>query len=498
MKRALLFFVVAIGLLNAGYAQQSQDLFSLSWGNGENELGFKELALGGVSHEKGFFTLRYGPSAIAVGQDGHIFILDRVNDRVLVLASDGKKLDSFPAPESCDGLATGPNGALVAFSPVAKFAVGIKGPLAGKRMDAPEHFAALSEVWFVKDQLWGRYGWQAARLDDPEQRNVVDFARSVVNGKNRIAIGICRNRTGDTCIVLALNGVISNSYATGQVLTGNRIAVTVERPIQERKRTRSILICDEQGNATSPVVLAPAWTDCFSPYWVTPQGIIYEMVITRTGVTVRCWSEAKNTRNLKLRQVPYREVIPQNKMQQSSRRSVNVWFRGSNTVKTVELEGYIKGVVSQEVYSWFELEAHKSMAVAARTYAVARYRHPEKSPKAHVCDSTCCQAWTANPTPRAIQAVDATAGEYIKRGSSVISEPLYFSHCNGRTRNSEDYDSWNSINYLRSKSCACGYTSYFGHGVGMCQYGMNAYASQHGWNYVQIIEHYYDGCTVGR
>ena len=135
------------------------------------------------------------------------------------------------------------------------------------------------------------------------------------------------------------------------------------------------------------------------------------------------------------------------------------------------------------------------MAVTARTYAVARYRHPDK--KAHVCDTTCCQAWTSNHTAKAIDGVNATIGKYVVKSGTKITEPLYFSHCNGKTRNSENYDSWSYVAYLRSKPCICGHTSYYGHGVGLCQYGIQAY-SQSGYNYIKIIEHYYEGCTVGQ
>ena len=40
------------------------------------------------------------------------------------------------------------------------------------------------------------------------------------------------------------------------------------------------------------------------------------------------------------------------------------------------------------------------------------------------------------------------------------------------------------------------FTTYgYGHGVGMSQHGANEYA-KHGWNYVQILTHYYTGTTV--
>ncbi len=41
------------------------------------------------------------------------------------------------------------------------------------------------------------------------------------------------------------------------------------------------------------------------------------------------------------------------------------------------------------------------------------------------------------------------------------------------------------------------FTTYgYGHMVGMSQYGANYYATKDGWNYIQILQHYYKGATV--
>jgi stage II sporulation protein D len=177
--------------------------------------------------------------------------------------------------------------------------------------------------------------------------------------------------------------------------------------------------------------------------------------------------------------------------------SINVLFTNENKVYSVNLQNYLKGVVSAEIYASWHIEAHKAMAVAARTYAVARVRHPSTSPQAMVCTTTHCQAWTSNTNSNAEQGVNATDQVVIYYNGSRIAEPLYFAHCNGHTRNSEDYNGWNYIAYLRSKSCPCGYTSYYGHGVGACQWGLQAYAKQ-GSGYVQILQHYYTNVTVGK
>jgi stage II sporulation protein D len=37
----------------------------------------------------------------------------------------------------------------------------------------------------------------------------------------------------------------------------------------------------------------------------------------------------------------------------------------------------------------------------------------------------------------------------------------------------------------------------YGHGVGLCQWGA-IYLSQEGWNYEDILEHYFPGTSVGK
>ena len=145
-----------------------------------------------------------------------------------------------------------------------------------------------------------------------------------------------------------------------------------------------------------------------------------------------------------------------------------------------------------------------AQAVAARTYGLRAYQA-----KGYVWDSTADQVY--DPSRRKVTtdaAVEATRGLVMRYGSNLVSS-MYFSTCNGSTRDSEhglnwrtcvEYG-WSRVDYLRMKSCwghgaysasPCGY---YGHGVGMCQYGANARA-QEGWSYVQILNYYYTGISI--
>jgi len=169
-------------------------------------------------------------------------------------------------------------------------------------------------------------------------------------------------------------------------------------------------------------------------------------------------------------------------------------------VEKIELHEYAKGVVPAEVYSSWPSAALEAQALAALTFARFAILHPRHvSQGADLCDSTCCQAYDpakrSAQTDKAVEAVRDCYIYHVPAGANPI-EALYFAHCNGKTRNSEDYDDWRQVPYLRSVPCECGYYDYYGHGVGMCQWGAKIMADQ-GATSAEIAEHYYTNCKVG-
>jgi hypothetical protein len=173
---------------------------------------------------------------------------------------------------------------------------------------------------------------------------------------------------------------------------------------------------------------------------------------------------------------------------------------------TLDLEEYIKGVVPNEAPSSWPAESLKAQAVAARTYGVATYLA-----LGYVWDGTSSQVY--DPTKRTATtdaATDATRGLVARYGSTIITA-FFFSRCNGAsTKNGEDAilwnqncarAGWNYVAYCRAASCwghaastmsPCGY---YGHGVGMCQWGAYSRANE-GWSCAQIVSHYYTGISI--
>ncbi len=165
-----------------------------------------------------------------------------------------------------------------------------------------------------------------------------------------------------------------------------------------------------------------------------------------------------------------------------------------NTVVVMSTDEYLKGVVPAEVPASWDMDALKAQAVAARSYASVNFKH--NSQGADVCTSTHCQAWKSTQNERTTQAVNETSNFSVKYQGAIINA-LFFSHCNGTTRNNESVWAGTPVPYLRSVSCPCGFTAHNAHGVGMCQYGTQAMALKDS-TWESILKWYYTGTTVDK
>ena len=161
------------------------------------------------------------------------------------------------------------------------------------------------------------------------------------------------------------------------------------------------------------------------------------------------------------------------------------------SVQVMEIEDYVKGVVPVEMGRSRPLEALKAQAIAARSYGATTHAHSDVG--ADVCTTQHCQVWRGSHYPQTDMAVDATRSEVAVYGGE-IARTFYFAHCDGHTRNVADV--WRKdLPYLHSVPCICGFTFLYGHGVGMCQEGASAMASN-GATYAEIIQHYYTDVEI--
>lgn len=169
----------------------------------------------------------------------------------------------------------------------------------------------------------------------------------------------------------------------------------------------------------------------------------------------------------------------------------------SGTVRTMNLEAYLRGVVAQEMPPSFDgaPEALKAQAVAARCYAAALAANPKHGSRgADLCTTEHCQAWTARARPATDAAVRSTRGVYLEKNGRLVWA-FYSASCGGQTVDSERAGpGWKKVSYLRAIPCLCK-RKRRGHGVGLCQWGARRMAER-GAEYEAILKHYYRGVEM--
>lgn len=135
------------------------------------------------------------------------------------------------------------------------------------------------------------------------------------------------------------------------------------------------------------------------------------------------------------------------------------WYRGRTlvtptsggitAVNYVPLDQYLYSVVGAEMPPSWSLEALKSQAVAARSYALYKRQHSANA-VFDLGDTTTWQVYggLAKEAPSTRAAVDATAGQVLTYQGQII-EAVFHSCAGGYTENVEDV--WSSpLPYLRA------------------------------------------------
>lgn len=143
--------------------------------------------------------------------------------------------------------------------------------------------------------------------------------------------------------------------------------------------------------------------------------------------------------------------------------TVDVW-RGENglyIVNEVPLEDYVKGVVTSEVGSKWDMEALKAQAVVARTYALyQKQNNGANRISYHLTSSVLHQVYKGSNIPEAIsKAVDVTRGEILVYDNVPILA-YYHSTSGGMTEDPVEVFG-RSYPYLKSIETNCELSPYY-------------------------------------
>ena len=153
----------------------------------------------------------------------------------------------------------------------------------------------------------------------------------------------------------------------------------------------------------------------------------------------------------------YFELVPVN--DKTKKITVNLLNESDGSIKNVNIEDYIIGVVAAEMPASFEPEALKAQAVAARTYAM--YKKETRNLDYDLIIGTKDQAYQTNEELlkkwgvsffknylKVRDAVLATEGEILTYNGQTINA-FYFSMSNGYTENVESVFK-SDLPYLKS------------------------------------------------
>ncbi len=174
-------------------------------------------------------------------------------------------------------------------------------------------------------------------------------------------------------------------------------------------------------------------------------------------------------------------------------------------IDTFDFETYVKYVVNCEIPRTWEAEALKAQGVAARSYGwyYILNNHRIRSDRWEITDWTGDQCIRPEDFPEVNAAVDATWGQYLWHNDWDDGEPpvdspiiaMYSANNGDPTRTRDDLPS--KFPYLQAvNDLVCFGHARYGHGWGLSQVGAQRWASWHGWNYQQILTHYYTDVTV--
>ena len=178
-------------------------------------------------------------------------------------------------------------------------------------------------------------------------------------------------------------------------------------------------------------------------------------------------------------------------------RDENLEYYNNQTEIEIDIEEYLRGVVPAEVGNAHP-EAAKAQAVAARTFALRKFKSQGYITDKSSVDQAFRSSRFSSSYQQAHQAVADTKGEVLFYNGSLINNAYYSAANGGRTYSSQE--KWGGVRpYLIAQEdpwdLAASGGKRNGHGVGMSQVGAK-YAASIGKTYQEILSFYYVGTEI--
>lgn len=132
----------------------------------------------------------------------------------------------------------------------------------------------------------------------------------------------------------------------------------------------------------------------------------------------------------------------------SSYETIRLLHKDTNNIEELNLDEYIKNVVSAEMPASYNIEALKAQAIVARTYTIYKIENSSKHRNSDICDkSDCCQAWISKEDRlkrwdedirdeywnKIETAVTSTAGKIITYNNKPINA-FFHANSGGKTQ----------------------------------------------------------------
>jgi stage II sporulation protein D (peptidoglycan lytic transglycosylase) len=133
-----------------------------------------------------------------------------------------------------------------------------------------------------------------------------------------------------------------------------------------------------------------------------------------------------------------------------------------DVINDVDIDGYLKGVLAEELYPGWHDQTYRAQAIIARTYAIYESRTAGQKRYWDVYADTRSQMYKglAGETSRAIRAVTDTAGLVVAAGppgQERIFKTYFSSCCGGRTQSARDAfgDEYTAVLGERKRAAWC-------------------------------------------